>query len=236
MIEASRHGLPAMKDSKLTITAYDWVPGFAQGNVRDMRLRWALNEAGFDYEVEVLTQGDQKSEGNVARQPFGQVPVLTVDGVPMFESGAIVWRIAEASDTLLPADPAERDRVHSWYFAAMSSVEPEVMMLAMLDFFASDKDAAGKVRPDVVAGVEGRLTSLSNALGPEDWLVGGVFSAADLMMATVLRILGHTDILCGFPTLHAYLARCIDRPAFAAALEAQMRTFAENAAKYERES
>ena len=225
-----------MQNSTIGVTAYDWVPSFAQGLVRDLRVRWALEEAGLAYRPIILEQGSQRGADNIARQPFGQVPAMEIDGQAMFESGAIVWRIAEASDTLLPADPAERDRVHSWYFAAMSSVEPEVMMLAMLDFFASDKDAAGKVRPDVVAGVEGRLTSLSNALGPEDWLVGGVFSAADLMMATVLRILGHTDILCGFPTLHAYLARCIDRPAFAAALEAQMRTFAENAAKYERES
>ena len=83
-----------MKDSKISVTAYDWVPEFAQGNVRDVRLRWALNEAGLDYDVEILTQGDQKKPHNIARQPFGQVPVLEIDGVSMFESGATVWRIA----------------------------------------------------------------------------------------------------------------------------------------------
>ncbi len=222
-----------MKTSALTITAYDWVPGFAQGNVRDLRLRWALNEAGFDHEVEILAQGEQKQESNIARQPFGQVPVLVADGRPMFESGAIVWRIAEACDTLLPREPDARDRVFSWYFAALNSVEPEIMMLATLDFFASDRDAAARVRPDVLAGVEARLKSLSDALGSRDWLVGDGFTVADLMMATVLRILKHTDIVTGFPTLKAYLARCTDRPAFAAALEAQVQPFRENAAKYE---
>lgn len=222
-----------MKTSTLVVTAYDWVPAFAQGNVRDLRLRWALNEAGFDHEVEILAQGEQKQESNIARQPFGQVPVLVADGVPMFESGAIVWRIAEASDTLLPGDPAARDRVFSWYFAALNSVEPEIMTLVTLDVFVSDKEAAARVRPDVLAGVDARLKSLSEALGPRDWLVGDAFTVADLMMATVLRILKHTDIVAGFPTLDAYLARCTARPAFAAALDAQLQPFRENASKYE---
>ena len=222
-----------MKGSEIRITAYDWVPDFAQGNVRDLRLRWALNEAGFDHEVEVLAQGEQKQRSNVARQPFGQVPVIEIDGRPLFESGAIVWRIAEAAGTLLPDDPLERDRVFCWHFAALSSVEPEAMMLATLDFFASDADAAARLRPDAVDGVKRRLTSLEQALGDENYLVGGTFTVADLMMASVLRILKHTDIVAGFPTLDAYLARCTDRPAFAAALDAQLRTFAENAPRYE---
>jgi len=222
-----------MKDSNLKVTAYDWVPDFAKGNVRDLRIRWALNEAGFDHEVEILTQGEQKKPSNIARQPFGQVPVLEIDGKPMFESGAIVWRIAEASAALLPEGQDARDRVFSWYFAALNSVEPEIMMLAMLDFFASDKDAAARLRPDVIDGVQGRLKHLSDALKDRDWLVGDGFSVADLMMATVLRILKHTDIVAGHPTLDAYLRRCTDRPAFAAALEVQLQTFSQNAAKYE---
>ncbi len=221
-----------MKDSKLKITAYDWVPDFAQGNVRDLRLRWALNEAEFAYDVEILSQGEQKKAPNIARQPFGQVPVLEVDGKPMFESGAIVWRIAEASKALLPNDQDVRDRVFSWYFAALNSVEPEIMMLAMLDFFASDQDAAARLRTGVLDGVQGRLKRLSAALEDRDWLVGDGFSVADLMMATVLRILKHTDILAGHPTLDAYLGRCTGRPAFATALTAQLQTFSENAAKY----
>ena len=222
-----------MKNSKLKITAFDWVPDFAKGNVRDLRLRWALNEVGFDYEVEVVSQGAQRKAANIARQPFGQVPVMLVDGEPMFESGAIVWRIAEASDALLPEGQGARDRVFSWYFAALNSVEPEIMMLAMLDFFASDKDAAARLRPNVIDGVQGRLKSLSDALEDRDWLVGDRFTVADLMMAMVLRILKHTDIVAGHPTLDAYLSRCTDRPAFATALTAQLQTFSQNAAKYE---
>ncbi len=221
-----------MKESKLKITAFDWVPEFAQGNVRDLRLRWALNEAGLDYEVETLAQGDQKKAANVARQPFGQVPVIENDGKPMFESGAIAWRIAEASIALLPNDQGVRDRVFSWYFAALNTVEPEIMMLAMLDFFASDKEAAARLRPDVIDAVQGRLNRLSDALEDRDWLVGDRFTVADLMMATVLRILKHTDIVAGHPTLDAYLLRCTDRPAFVAALDAQLQTFSEHAAKY----
>ncbi len=192
----------------------------------------APNEAGLDYEVETLAQGDQKKAANVARQPFGQVPVIENDGKSMFESGAIVWRIAEASITLLPKDQGARDRVFSWHFAALNTVEPEIMMLAMLDFFASDKEAAARLRPDVIDAVQGRLNRLSDALEDRDWLVGDRFTVADLMMATVLRILKHTDIVAGHPTLDAYLLRCTDRPAFVAALDAQLQTFSEHAAKY----
>lgn len=97
-----------MNNSKLTVTAYDWVPDFAQGHVRDLRVRWALEEAGFPYDVEIMTQGTQKEPAHLERQPFGQIPTLEIDGRSMFESGAILWRIAEESDALLPVHAAAR--------------------------------------------------------------------------------------------------------------------------------
>lgn len=221
-----------MRSSKIRVTAFDWVPDFAQGHVRDLRVRWALEEAGLPYEEIILDQGTQAGPDNIARQPFGQVPAIEIDGRTMFESGAIVWRIAEESADLLPRDPYDRDRVLSWYFASLNTIEPPLMMLAELDFFPGDAHAKATMRPAAVEAIELRLGQLQAALGDRDCLVGE-FSAADLMMTSVLRIAGHTDILARFPALAAYVARSTSRPAFQRALADQMRPFAENAARYE---
>lgn len=221
-----------MPGTTIKLTALDWVPPFAQGQVRDLRVRWALEEAGIPYEAIILDQGTLTDPQNVARQPFGQVPAIEIDGRTMFESGAIVWKIAEASATLLPRDPAVRDRVLCWLFASLDSVEPPIGALADLDFFVEDAEVKAKLRPRAVAAVETRLAQLQDALGGRDHLVGD-FSAADLMMTTVLRILDHTDILERFPALARYVERHTARPAFARALACQMQPFKKNAARYE---
>ncbi|MCQ0092681.1 glutathione S-transferase family protein [Roseovarius sp. M141] len=221
-----------MKDSQLTVTAYDWVPGFAQGHVRDLRVRWALEEAGFPYDVEVMAQGTQKKPAHLKRQPFGQIPTLEIDGQTMFESGAILWRIAEASAALLPDDAAARDRVLSWVFCALNTLEPPVGMLATLELFVSDKDAAARLRPEIAAAVTGVLERLVVALGDKPHIVGH-FTVADIVLTTVLRDVPD-DLLADLPSLRAYVDRHTARPAFQTALAGQMTLFAENAAKYER--
>lgn len=220
-----------MKDSKLTVTAFDWVPAFAQGHVRDLRVRWALEEVGFPYQVEVMPQGTQKHPSHLRRQPFGQIPTLEIDGSSLFESGAILWRIAEASDTLLPQDPAGRDRVLAWVFAALNTVEPSVGMLATPDLFVTDKDAAARIRPQIADAVRDLLGKLAEALGPEPHIAGG-FSVADITLITVLRDVPD-DLIAEFPTLRSYIDRHTARSAFKTALDGQMKPFAENAARYE---
>ena len=216
------------------VTAYDWVPEFAQGLVRDLRVRWALREAGKPYEVTLLAQGSQTAPDHLSRQPFGQVPVLECDGTGMFESGAILWRIAQdGGDALLPADPEGRDGALSWLFAALNTVEPPVSMIAML-FFSRNKDAAETLRPEIRAMVERRLGQLAAALGTADWLVGNRFTVADIAMVTVLRSLRGSGLVEAVPVLDAYVTRATRRPAFCEALAEQMAAFAENAPRYAR--
>lgn len=222
-----------MQNSTIGVTAYDWVPSFAQGLVRDLRVRWALEEAGLAYRPIILEQGSQRGADNIARQPFGQVPAMEIDGQAMFESGAIVWRIAEASDRLLPSDRHQRDLALSWVFASLNTIEPPIAALVDLDFFAGDANAAAKLRDGAIKSVDKRLGQLQAALGDRDGLLGE-FSVADLMMTAVLRIPRHTDILQNFPALDAYVTRHTARPAFRKALADQLAPFRENAARYER--
>lgn len=223
-----------LANARIRVTAFDWVPEFAQGNVRDIRIRWALEEAGLVYEPIILDQGSQSEPENIARQPFGQAPALEIDGRTMFESGAAVWAIAEAAgDALLPNDEWERRLCLSWVFASLNSVEPPLMSLAELDFFVADEDVKRLHRPYVLEQIDLRLGQLRDALDDRAYLVGDRFTAADLMMTAVLRISKHTDILSDFPELDAYVARHLARPAHQRALEAHLRPFRENAAKYE---
>ncbi|KQQ79526.1 glutathione S-transferase family protein [Aureimonas sp. Leaf324] len=223
----------AFRRGPIRITAYDWVPRFAEGHVRDLRLRWALEEAGLPYEVDLVAQGAQRGPANLQRQPFGQVPAMTVGGQTLFETGACVWRIAETSDALLPADEAERDACLSWTFAALDTIEKPIAMMAMLRFFTKDKAAAAAVEPDVSALLAERLGRLAGTLGDAPFLVGERFTVADLMMTAVLRDAEEVD-LQAFPSLIAYVARHEARPAFQAALDAQLVPFRENAARYRR--
>ncbi|HET9638289.1 MAG TPA: glutathione S-transferase family protein [Allosphingosinicella sp.] len=210
----------------IKVTAFKWVPPFAQGLVRDLRVRWALEEAGLRYEVELLEDGEKDKAEYRTWQPFGQVPAYEENGLKLFESGAIVLRIAERSETLLPGDPAARARASEWLFAALNTIEPPIQNLAAIDLFYADQEWARLRRPDAEAAVRKRLAELAAALGDKTHLDGPRFTAGDLMMATVLRILRHTD-LAAEAGLADYLARCEARPAFQRALAGQMAAFAQ---------
>lgn len=206
----------------ITISAFHWVPPVAQGQVRDLRPRWALEEAGLPYQTRLLEQGDQNTPQYRALQPFGQVPILEEDGQTLFESGAIVLHIGERSETLLPKDPAARARAIQWMFAALNSIEPHVNNFALLDFFYADQEWAKLRREGAKAFALHRLTSLANHLGDKLYLDGDHFTAGDLMMASVLRI---SSELIVDARLAAYVDRCTARPAFKRALDAQMSDF-----------
>ena len=209
----------------ITISAFKWVPDFARGQVRDLRARWALEEAGLPYKTRLLEQGDQDKPEYRALQPFGQVPVLEEDGLVLFESGAIVLHIAARSETLLPRDPGAGARATQWLIAALNSIEPFVMNVAAIDLFYANEEWAKLRRPGAVKFVNKRLAALSQSLGAKPYLDGNRFTAGDLMMTTVLRILKHTDIVTSDARLAAYLERCTSRPAFKRALEAQLGDF-----------
>lgn len=209
----------------ITISAFKWVPDFARGQVRDLRVRWALEEAGLPYTARLLEQGDQDQPQYRALQPFGQVPIFQEDGLVLFESGAIVLHIGERSEALLPMESAARARATQWLIAALNSIEPFVMNVATIDLFHASEEWGKLRRPGAVAFVERRLAALSGALGDKPFLDGERFTAGDLMMATVLRILSHTDIVARVPRLAAYLERCTARQAFKRALEAQLQDF-----------
>ena len=212
----------------IKVSAFRWVPPFAQGLVRDLRVRWALEEAGLPYEERLIGREDQASASYRCLQPFGQVPAYEEDGLVLFESGAIVLHIGERSDALLPRDPAARARAKTWMFAALNTLEPHIQNLAEIDLFHADKEWAKLRRPEVVEMVRSRLSSLARCLGEQDYLEDR-FTAGDLLMTTVLRILRHTELVAEIPALDAYRKRCEARPAFQRAVAAQMRRFAENA-------
>ena len=211
----------------ITITAFKWVPPFAQGQVRDHRVRWVLNEVGWPYDVRLLDAEDQQSTRYRAEQPFGQVPILAEDGRPtLFETGAIVLDVATRAGKLLPPDPNERSLMMSWYFAALNSVEPYLMNLAEVDFFMKDDEEKHRRRPGVLEMAEKRLGELQRGLGERDWLVGNDFTAADLMTSSVLKIAKSLNILMGFPALGTYQKRCFGRPAYQRAIADQCAVFA----------
>ena len=209
----------------ITISAFKWVPEFARGQVRDLRARWALEEAGLPYRTRLLEQGDQDEPEYRALQPFGQVPILEEDGLVLFETGAIVLYIGERSHVLLPKEAGARARAVQWLIAALNSIEPFAMNVALIDLFYADEEWARLRRPGAVAFVQRRLAALAKSLGEKPFLDGNRFTAGDLMMTSVLRILAHTDIVSSDERLAAYLERCTSRPAFRRALEAQLSDF-----------
>jgi glutathione S-transferase len=214
--------------TKIKVSAFRWVPPFAQGLVRDLRVRWALEEAGVAYEARLIGREDQASEAYRRLQPFGQVPAYEEDGLELFESGAIVLHIAEGSDALLPSLPDARARAKTWMFAALNTIEPPIMFLNQLGDLPADAETAGRQREVVNEAVRKRLAELSDWLDGRDYLEDS-FTAADLLMTTVLQILRDTGLVEEFPALEAYRRRCEARPAFEKALAAQMATFAANA-------
>ena len=205
----------------ITISAFKWVPDFAQGQVRDLRARWALEEAGLPYRTRLLNQGDQDKADYRALQPFGQVPILEEDGFVLFESGAIVLYVGERSATLLPNDPGARARATQWLIAALNSIEPFVLNVALIDLFYADQEWAKLRRPCAVELVQKRFAALSKALGDKPYLDGDRFTAGDLMMTTVLRIFAGG--VANDKRLTAYVERCTARPAFTRARCADKR-------------
>ena len=206
----------------ITISAFRWVPPFAQGQVRDLRVRWALEEAGLPYRTRLLSQGDQDKPDYRALQPFGQVPIFDEDGEVLFESGAIVLHIGERAEVLLPKDAGARARATQWLIAALNSIEPYIMNFAVLDLFYADQEWARLRRPGAEDFARRRLDGLAKALGDKPYLDGARFTAGDLMMTTVLRIVPE---LVDDGRLAALVERCTARSAFKRALDAQIGDF-----------
>ena len=201
------------------ITSYTWSPDKGGGLVRDMRVRWAMEEVGQPYDVRYLDWGEQKAPPHRARSPFGQVPTWEEDGLVLFESGAIVQHIAEKWPGLLPEDAAARARAIEWMFAALNTVEPPVWELIIAKFIDGKEDWAAARLPSVMGRLRVRLDELSARLGDSEWL-DGAFSAGDLLMVQVLRNVSRSGTLDDYPNLAAYVARGEARPAFGRALAA----------------
>ncbi len=208
----------------ITVTAYKWVPPAVQGLVRDFRVRWACEEAGIPYKTKLVDFPEAKSDAyRAAWQPFGQVPAAEVDGISMFESGAIVLTIAEKSETLLPKDPKERVRALTWLFAALNSVEIWVQDYGML-MFHKDEAWTKERGPQLAERIRIRYREVAAALGDKDYLETR-FTIGDLMMFSVMRIIADHDFLSAEPNLAAYYKRIEARPAFQRALKAQLDDF-----------
>ena len=218
--------MPVNPNAAIEITAFRWVPEFAQGVVRDLRARWALEEAGLDYKVQLL--GQERPADYICEQPFDQVPILREGEVRIFETGAIGQYIGEKSETLLPREERERFRAIQWTYAALNSVEPAIMNLLLIDIFFTGQEWAKLRRPGAEDFVKLKLKRLSDWLGDKQWLEGDRFTIGDLVMTTTLRFLRHTDLVAETPHLGDYLKRAEGRPAFKRALVDQLAAFAAN--------
>jgi glutathione S-transferase len=218
--------MPLNPDASIEITAFRWVPEFAQGVVRDLRARWALEEAGLDYKVRLLDQ--QRPPEYLKEQPFDQVPILREGDLQIFESGAIVQYVGERSETLLPRDDQGRFRAIQWTYAALNSVEPAILNLLLIDVFYKDEQWAKLRRAGAADFAKLKLKRLSDWLGDKTWLEGERFTIGDLVMTTTLRFLRHTDMVAQFPNLAAFVKRAEARPAFQQALSDQLATFREH--------
>jgi len=204
-----------------TITAFERSPDRGKGQARDMRVRWALEEVGHPYDVRLVSFSEMKQPAHLAVHPFGQIPTFEEGDLALFETGAIVFHIAERHPALLPADPDARARAITWMFAALSSVEPPVLDLQTAKFAEGDKPWAQERMPLVFDRIRARLSQLADRLGEAEWLDGS-FSAGDLLMVSVLLRLRMSGILDEFPTLAAYVARGEARPAYQRAFAAQL--------------
>ena len=219
--------MPIDPGADVEITAFRWVPEFAQGLVRDLRIRWALEQIDRPYRVRLLDAMNPRPAEYFCEQPFGQVPAFKDGEVHLFESGAILIHLGLQDERLLPGDLNERMRAVAWLIAALNSVEPMIFELINIDIFNRGQDWTKERRPQVVEKIEARLGLLSEALGDQDWFEGR-FSIGNLMIVAVLRQLRHTDIVGKFPNLAALVARGEARPAFQRALSDQLAVFAEN--------
>jgi len=207
----------------LTLTTFDWVPEMPRGYVRDLRVRWALEEAGLAYRVESTPFRDRTAE-HFAHQPFGQAPWLTDGDLSIFESGAILLHLGERHEALLPVDPRARSDAKAWLFAALNSVEAASLPWSILAFSGESRDTAAWKTMDGFLKIH-RLKPLEPVLADREWLAG-TFSIADILMADVLRLVNRLEGLTDFPACRDYLARATARPAFTKAHADQMAHFA----------
>ncbi len=207
-----------------TITAFKQSPDGGQGQARDMRVRWALEEVGQAYDVRLVTFAQMKEPAHLAVQPFGQIPSFEDGDLVLFESGAIVLHLAQNHAGLLPTDTVARGRAIAWMFAALNTVEPPIVELEQAYFSAGKKAWYAEYRAIIVEQIRDRLDRLSHFLGHAEWL-DGQFSAADLMMVMVLRRAEGEGIIETYPNLLAYMARGTARPAYQRAFAAQRAVF-----------
>ena len=213
---------PTDANAEIEVTGYDWVPPFARGQVRDLRVRWALEEIGQPYRTRLIS-ARERPDWYYKEQPFGQVPTYREGGLLLFECAAIALHIAEKDERLLPRSGPARSRALTWLFCAMNSIDPYVMNQVTCELFARDDEWATLRQPAQTEMMERRLRQLGEALGDKDWL-DGAFSVADILMVATLRTLANTSIV--LPNcLAAYVARGEARPAFQRALAAQLADF-----------
>lgn len=208
----------------VTITAFESSPDRGEGLARDMRVRWALEEVGQPYEVRLLSFAAMKEPAHLARHPFGQIPTYEEGDLVLFESGSIIFHIAQRHAGLLPDDANARARAITWMFAALNTVEPPIVEREQVEYAEGDRSWFKDRLPLLEARIRGRLDQLSDRLGDGDWL-DGQFSAGDLMMVMVLRRLDGMAILEDYPNLAAFVARGEARPAYQRAFEAQLAVF-----------
>jgi glutathione S-transferase len=206
----------------LTLTTFAWVPKLPRGYVRDLRVRWALEEAGLPYRVESVSFGERNAE-HFAHQPFGQVPWLTDGDVSIFESGAILLHLGERSDALMPVDRRGRSEALEWLFAALNSVEMASLPWSLFMFSGDKAETPGRKPFDDF--LKARLKHMEAVLAGREWLAGA-FSVADILMADVLRLVDRFDGLAEFPACRDYVVRATARPCFVKAHADQMAHFA----------
>jgi glutathione S-transferase len=206
------------------LTAFNWVPDFARGVVRDLRVRWALEEIGRPYGTELLSARDPRPDSYLAWQPFDQVPAFAEGELKIFETGAILLYLGEHDERLLPSEPQARWTAIAWLFSALNSVEPFIGRITTYDLFHKDKDWMPPAREAALGLCRQKLKRVTDALGDKHWLAGQ-FSVADIAMVTVLNNLRHTDLVAEYPTLAAYKKRGEERPAYQRALTAQLADF-----------
>jgi glutathione S-transferase len=207
-----------------TITAFKQSPDGGRGLARDMRVRWALEEVGKPYEVRLLSFAAMKEPAHLALHPFGKIPTYEEGDLTLFESGAIVFHIAERHAGLLPEDANARARAIMWMFAALNTVEPPILELTIAKFLEGDRPWSGERLPLVKDRIRERLRELSARLGDAEWL-DGAFSAGDLVMVSVLLRLKVSGIVYEYPNLAAYVARGEARPAYQRAFAAQLALY-----------
>jgi glutathione S-transferase len=212
------------KPTTPTITAFERSPDRGQGLARDMRVRWALEEVGRPYDVRLVSFSEMKESAHRALHPFGQIPTYEEGDLALFESGAIVFHIAERHAGLLPEDANARARAIAWMFAALNTVEPPIVDRSMATILERDRTWYAERLPILDDRVRVRLGELSRRLGDADWL-DGAFSAGDLLMVTVLRRASSSGLLEEYPNLCAYIARGEARPAYKRAFDAQLAVF-----------